>query len=138
MNDSRRTPFSITLISIVVWFSGVWGLLQVGRLLWEKWDSTPGDEVSYITIIIGFIISTIVISLAGALRGGSRLARLVISAVIIVHLIGGGILLAFSREDSLFQVTAWVSIVPQPACAALHVGHRPSQLPPDRLARASR
>ena len=111
MNDSRRTPFSITLISIVVWLSGVWGLLQVGRLLWEKWDATPGDEVSYITIIIGFIISTIVISLAGALRGGSRLARLVISAVIIVHLIGGGILLVFSREDSFFQATAWVAIV---------------------------
>jgi O-antigen/teichoic acid export membrane protein len=110
LNDSRRTPITITLISIVVWLSGVWGLLQVGRLLWEKWDATPGDEASYVAIILGFIISTIVISLAGALRGGSRLARLVISAVIIVHLIGGSILLAFSREDSLFQVTAWVGI----------------------------
>lgn len=114
MNDTNP-PISVSIVALLVWVNGAWGLYQTGRLLWSFWDSTTveasGGYPAYITgIAIGFTINLIIISLAGSLRRGSNVARIVVTIFIGLHVILGVLLLLLS-DDPAVMIGAWIATV---------------------------
>ncbi|GEM_PF-5794893 len=108
-------PLGVSAVALLVWLNGVWGLYQTGRLLWTFWDATAveasGGYPAFIAAIaIGFTVNLVIISLAGSLRRGSGLARVVVTIFIVLHVILGILVLLVSDEPGVI-IGAWIATV---------------------------
>lgn len=115
MADRTLRPVGVTVVAVIAWISGALDLIAGIIMLFLLPVQDVVDEFGGTGALIGSAIGSIVIGLivvivAGGLLNGSPGARLVVTVLQVLSIIGS-LFLAIAYRESPTAITEWVGIV---------------------------
>lgn len=115
MADRSARPVGVTVVAIIAWISGaldlIAGIIMLFLLPITSVVEDYGGPAALIGSAIGsIIVGLIVVIVAGGLLNGSPGARLVVTVLQILSIIGS-LFLAVAYRESPTAITEWIGIV---------------------------
>jgi hypothetical protein len=111
MADRTLRPVGVTVVAVVAWISGALDLIAGILMLFLPFEGVDSGGGARLSAAIGsIIVGLITVIVAGGLLNGSTGARLVVTVLQILSIIGS-LFLAIAYRESPTAVTEWIGIV---------------------------
>lgn len=115
MPDRTLRPVGVTIVAVIAWVSGaldlIAGIIMLFLLPVESVVESYGSGGALIGAAIGsIIIGLITVIVAGGLLNGSTGARIVVTVLQILSIIGS-LFLAVAYRESPTAITEWIGIL---------------------------
>ncbi|WP_156891467.1 hypothetical protein [Agromyces subbeticus] len=128
MSEQATRPTGVTIVAILAWIAGALDVISGTILLFQAGvesvaDGFGGTGPLYVAAIGSIVLGFIVIGLAAGLLGGNPVARLIITVVQVISMIGS-LFLAFAYLGG--AVGEWLGILVSLVVVLLLWTHRAS------------
>lgn len=115
MADRTLRPVGVTVVAVIAWVSGaldlIAGIIMLFMLPIESVVESYGGSGALIAAAIGsIIVGLITVIVAGGLLNGSPGARLVVTVLQILSIIGS-LFLAIAYRETPTAITEWIGIL---------------------------
>ena len=113
MTDRATRPAGVTIVAVVAWISGALDIISGTILLFQSGVASVvsgfgGTGQLYGAAIGSIIVGLVIVAVAGGLLGGSSTARMIVTVVEVLSIIGS-FFLAFAYLSG--AIGEWIGIV---------------------------
>ncbi len=86
MSDTVKRPFGVTIVFVLILIAGVLGLVAGVLVLFNRGDN---ETVGWTYGLVTILMSVIYLLVAKGIANGSRVSRLIVGIITVLHLLSG-------------------------------------------------
>lgn len=86
MSDTIKRPFGVTIVFVLILIAGVLGLVAGVLVLFNRGDN---ETVGWTYGLVTILMSVIYLLVAKGIANGSRVSRLIVGIITVLHLLSG-------------------------------------------------